>query len=216
MYQIAIDGPSGAGKSTVAKALAKALQILYLDTGAMYRALTYYALKNSVELADEQAIIALLEDFELNFNNDTVMVNDEDVTEQIRQTNVTTHVSQVAAIKQVRDFMVAKQREIAHHKSIVLDGRDIGTVVLPDAKFKFYITASDFVRAKRRYDEQIQRGYDVTLESVLNDMKRRDRFDSSRQYAPLKVADDAEVIDSSDMTVEQVVAYIVEQVRNET
>ncbi len=215
MYQIAIDGPSGAGKSTVAKALAKALQILYLDTGAMYRALTYYALKHSIDLADEQAIIALLTDFKLNFSGSTVLVNNEDVTEQIRQTRVTTHVSQVAAIKKVRDFMVTKQREIANRKSIVLDGRDIGTVVLPDAKFKFFITASDFVRAKRRYNEQIQRGYDVTFDSVLSDMQRRDKFDSSRQYAPLKVADDAVVIDTTEMTVEQVVAYIVEQVHNE-
>ncbi len=216
MYQIAIDGPAGAGKSTVAKLLAKKLKILYLDTGAMYRALTCYALEQAIDLNDNQAVVALLNDFELKFDRDAVIVNGEDVTEAIRQSSVTSHVSQISAIKEVRDFMVTKQREIAGHKSIVLDGRDIGTVVLPDAQFKFYVTASDIERAKRRYNEQIHRGYAVTFESVLNDIRKRDLFDSSRKHAPLSVAADAEIVDTTELSVEQVVEKIIEKVKNET
>ncbi len=216
MYQIAIDGPAGAGKSTVAKLLAKQLKILYLDTGAMYRALTYFALKQAITINDDQAVIALLNDFDLKFNSDAVFVNGEDVTEAIRQSTVTSHVSQISAIKEVRDFMVAKQREIASRKSIVLDGRDIGTVVLPDAKFKFYVTASDIERAKRRYNEQIQRGYDVSLDDILNDIRKRDLFDSSRKHAPLSVAADAEIIDTTELSIEQVVETIIKKVNNET
>ncbi len=216
MYQIAIDGPSGAGKSTVAKALAKKLNILYLDTGAMYRSLTYYVLKQAVEINNSQAIVALLDDFDLKFDGDNVVVNGEDITKAIRQTAVTTRVSEVSAIKEVRDFMVDLQRKIAGRQSIILDGRDIGTVVLPDAKFKFYITASAKTRAKRRYDEQLKRGDDVTFETVLNDMRRRDQFDSTRQHAPLKAADDAEIIDTTELTIDQVVAIISEKVYNET
>ncbi len=215
MYQIAIDGPSGAGKSTVAKALAKQLNILYLDTGAMYRALTYFALQRRVETADSAAVLALLADFTIEFKDDAVYCEGVDVSDAIRTAAVTTRVSEVSAIEQVRTYMVKRQREIAGQRACVLDGRDIGTVVLPNAKYKYYITASDFVRAKRRYDEQLLRGYDVTLEDVLKDIRRRDLYDSTRQHAPLKVADDALVIDTTNLTVAQVVAKILENVKEE-
>ncbi len=215
MYQIAIDGPSGAGKSTVAKALAKQLNILYLDTGAMYRALTHFALQRAVDTTDQAAVIALLDDFDIAFEAGQVVVNGAVVGAELRSTAVTARVSEVSAIAAVRDFMVAAQRRIAAAKSCVLDGRDIGTVVLVDAEYKFYITASDFVRAKRRFDEQLQCGYDVTFEEVLKDIRRRDLYDSTRRHSPLKIADDAVVIDSSNLTAAQVVAQIVEAVKHE-
>ncbi len=216
MYQIAIDGPSGAGKSTVAKQLAKQLKILYLDTGAMYRTLTLFALQRGINAITPQAIIDLLPDFTVEFKDDKVYCNGSDVSDEIRSTGVTTRVSEVSAIKQVRDYMVEAQRKIAGSRSCVLDGRDIGTVVLPNAKYKFFITASDFTRAKRRYDEQIKRGYDITFEEVLKDIRRRDLYDSSRQHAPLKVADNSIVLDTTDLTVDQVVAQILDKIKDET
>ncbi len=209
MYQIAIDGPSGAGKSTVAKALAKHLNIQYLDTGAMYRALTYRALQQSVDVANSAAVIGLLDDLKIDFNGAEVLLNGKNVTAQIRQAAVTLQVSAVSAIKEVRQYMVAEQRRIAQLRSSVLDGRDIGSVVLPNADYKFYITASDLTRAKRRHAELLAKGDNATLDGVLNDMRRRDAYDSSRQFAPLKVAEGAVVIDTTTLTVEQVVAKIV-------
>ncbi len=216
MYQIAIDGPAGAGKSTVAKALAEKLFITYLDTGAMYRALTYFLLQNAVDIGDETAVVRALKKFDISYRDKSILVAGLIVDELIRSEHISRNVSAVAALQPVRQFMVAKQRDIAKRRSIVLDGRDIGSVVLVDAQFKYFITASPEIRAKRRYEEQLAKGADVVYEKVLSDIMARDTFDSRRAHSPLVVADDAEIIDSSEMTVEEVVNYIYQKVKDET
>lgn len=211
--QICLDGPSGSGKSTLAKALAKALDITYLDTGAMYRSFTYHCLEGQVDVLDEEAVIEALKSFKLRIIKDQFLVNDMDVSQKIREERISQNVSAVSSYGPVRDAMVMLQREIGAGQPIVMDGRDIGTVVLPDAPYKFYIVASAHERAKRRYLEQKAKGFDVDLETILADMERRDYLDSSRDIAPLKPADDAIHIDTSDMTIDQVVAKLLSYIK---
>ncbi len=211
---IAIDGPASAGKSTIAKKVAEKLGYIYLDTGAMYRTLTYAALSTGGDLHDEEALNKLLQGIKITFSTaekemQRVFLNDEDVTELIRSEEVTQNVSLVASFAKVRQEMVARQKSIARSGGIVMDGRDIGTVVLPDADVKIFMTATAEERALRRYKENIAKGMTASLEELTDDMKRRDHLDSTRTISPLKKADDAIVLDSTHMEIDEVVQKIL-------
>jgi CMP/dCMP kinase len=211
---IAIDGPAAAGKSTVAKMIAKRLSYIYIDTGAMYRALTYRALQQGIALDDEQALISLLKDtyIELRPSHEgqLVLVNGEDVTNVIRSKEVTNAVSLVAKHPLVREEMVARQRELAKNGGVVMDGRDIGTHVLPNAEVKVFLKASVEERARRRHKENIARGFPSDLETLKKEIARRDQLDSEREVAPLKKAEDAIEIDTTSLSIEEVVERIME------
>lgn len=215
LLTIAIDGPAGAGKSTIAKIIAKKLKITYLDTGAMYRAFTYLAIEENVAHDDKEGIDKLLGNTKIDISYDEIYINDKNVTKEIRYENIDKNVSNYAAIKQVREKMVDLQREIASGKSVIMDGRDIGSVVLPDAKFKFYLDATPEERAKRRYLQNKQRGKKQSYDEILEDIKRRDKIDSTREESPLVVAKDAIVIDSSSMTVNQTVNHLIKIITSE-
>ena len=215
---IAIDGPAGAGKSTVAKLIAKELGFLYIDTGAMYRALTLKVLENKIALDDIARIIELAKNTRVELRNNQfysqeVLVDGKDVTAEIRQPRITQFVSDIAKIKGVREVMLALQRNSAKQGNVVLDGRDIGTVVFPNADKKFYIDAEFKERVKRRYKELNELGQNVTLKDIDSDLRNRDTIDSTRQFAPLKKAEDATYIDTTNMTVEQVVNELLNYIR---
>ncbi len=209
---IAIDGPAGSGKSTLAKSLARDFHIIHIDTGAMYRACALKVLESGVDIENETAVYDLL----LGVKIDVDYVNEEqitmldgvDVSEAIRRPYVSMAASTVSKYRSVRYHLTDKQREIAKRKSCVLDGRDIGTFVLPDADFKFFLTADPHVRAKRRFDELTANGYQVDFDQILEEIQRRDEQDSTRAFAPLKKADDAVELDTSNMTIEEVLAEI--------
>jgi len=214
---ITIDGPSGTGKSTIAKLLAERLGFVFFDTGAMYRALTYQILKEHIPLDDQDKISALLRDF--NFRIETLSnekkyyVGDEEVTEQIRSQKVTKHVSEVAALQVVRDSLVHMQRRFAENSDSVFEGRDMGTVVFPNAQLKIYFTASSEIRADRRYHEFLSKhsaeAHHLTKQQVHEDIIRRDAYDSSRQISPLRPAEDAYLLDTSHLTIDEVVEHIL-------
>lgn len=211
---IAIDGPASAGKSTIAKKVAEKLGYIYLDTGAMYRTLTYAALSNEVDLQDEEALHKLLQGIRITFSTaenemQRVFLNDEDVTESIRSDEVTQNVSLVSSFAKVREEMVARQKSIAQSGGVVMDGRDIGTVVLPDAEVKIFMTATAEERALRRYKENVAKGMTTSLEELTEDMKRRDHLDSTRSVSPLKKAEDAIVLDSTHLEIDEVVKQIL-------
>jgi len=209
---IAIDGPAGAGKSTVAKQLAQKLGIYYLDTGAMYRAFTLYVLDQKVDLNNLEAIKDLLTDFELSFNEDRILVNGKDVTREIRSERVTENVSYISSLDFVRKKMVALQREIGKNKSIVAEGRDIGTVVFPNTKYKFYLDASIEERAKRRLlDEKNTSKSD--FKTLVEKIRKRDLYDSTRENSPLKKAPDAIYIDTTRMNIDEVVNFIINKIK---
>ena len=209
---IALDGPAGSGKSTAARNLARELDILCLDTGAMYRACALACREAGVAVSDGDAVCALIGKTDLRVEyrdgRQVTMLGDRDVSEEIRSPGMSQLASEVSALACVRSAMVAMQRRIASEMSCVLDGRDIGTNVLPDARYKFFVTASDEVRARRRLEEDRAKGYDVRYEDVLRDIRERDRRDSERAIAPLKCAEDAVVVDTSDMSPEEVVQFI--------
>lgn len=219
MLNIAIDGPAGAGKSTVAKAVAKKLNIIYLDTGAMYRATAYYALQHSVDVADADAVKRILDDVNMEIAYDEsgaqqIFVNDVNTTPHLREHYMSKAASDISAHECVRYKMVELQRIFAKTHDVVLDGRDIGTFVLPDANCKIYMIASPEERATRRLNELIEKNIQVgDYESVLNDINQRDYNDSHRKIAPLKQADDAVKIDTTDMTVEQVIDKVISIVK---
>ncbi|SMB94418.1 cytidylate kinase [Desulfonispora thiosulfatigenes DSM 11270] len=219
--QVTIDGPAGAGKSSVSKILAQRLGYVYIDTGAMYRTLTYSAIKEKVDFSDIDSIIKLLTSIEINFGLDQetgtqkVFCNDQDVTDLIRSPEVNQKVSIIAAILEVRNIMVLRQREIAQNNNVVMDGRDIGTVVLPNAKYKFYLTASLEERAKRRAKELEAKGYKIDLEKLIVEIKTRDNMDTQREYSPLKPASDAIIIDSSKINLEQVIGSIINYIKED-
>ncbi len=214
ILSIAVDGPAGSGKSTVAKAVAKNLGITYLDTGAMYRVVTLDVLKKDVSLNDLDAIRQLLDEISIEFRKEGLFLNGEDVTLEIRNDIVANHVSDVAAIGLVRERMVAMQRDIAKGQSIIMDGRDIGTHVLKDASHKFYLVASVEERAKRRLLEFEAQGIDITLEELMKDIERRDNIDSSREINPLRQAEDAILVDTTKMTIDEVISFIMAEVRD--
>ena len=209
---IAIDGPASAGKSTVAKILAKDLGYVYCDTGAMYRALTYQALQFKIDPTDEQALVSLLKKMELSFEpsekKQKVFVNHIEVTEAIRQPDVTNLVSVVAAHSEVRKELVKRQKKIADQGKIVMDGRDIGTAVLPHAEVKIFLVASVDERADRRYKENLSNGVNTPLDTLKQEIAERDYKDSHRTVSPLKQAEDAILVDTTGLGIEQVVQKI--------
>jgi cytidylate kinase len=217
MLNIAIDGPAGAGKSTVAKLLAKQLNIIYLDTGAMYRAIALKAIEQGVDVSDTDALSVLLEDTDIDISyvdeQQHVLLDGRDVTDIIRTPEVSDGASKVAVIPAVRLKLVELQRRIARMHDVVMDGRDIGTFVLPNADVKFYLTASIEERAKRRLEEMRARGYGHSLDDVIDDIRARDKNDSEREFAPLRKADDAILIDSTDKTVDEVVEEMLSFIR---
>lgn len=211
--KVAIDGPAGAGKSTIARLAAAQLAYIYVDTGAMYRAITWYALERGIEAHDAQAISSLLPGIELELvpaaNGQQVMVNGEDVTGLLRTAAVNAQVSQVSQIAEVRRKLTAMQRHLAEAGGVVMDGRDIGTQVMPDAELKIYLTATVEERARRRQRELDAAGEYIALDTLQRQIAARDDADRGREISPLRQADDAVYIDSSDMTIEQVVGRIV-------
>ena len=213
MLNIALDGPSGSGKSTVAGILAKKLDILHLDTGAMYRACALEALKRNIDCLDEDAVKGFIGDIDLvikyeNGGQKTIL-DGEDVSLKIRDNKVSLMSSNISSLPIVREKMVEMQRKVAAENPCILDGRDIGTVVLPHAEYKFFITATSEVRARRRFNELTEKGQQVDYEQLLQEMIKRDYNDSHRKIAPLKQADDAILIDTSNMTVSEVVEKIL-------
>lgn len=215
IFSVAIDGPAGAGKSTVAKAVAKALNAAYLDTGAMYRTMGLYMAEHGHRRPEAIAEAARTPDLRVEFRDGVqrMFLDGEDVTERIRTPEAAATASKVSAVGAVRERLVDLQREIARGQSVVMDGRDIGTVVLPDATVKIYLTASCEVRAKRRFNELTQAGKEIAYEQVLDDIVQRDYNDAHRAVSPMRQADDAVRVDTSEMTRDEVVADIVRRVR---
>lgn len=217
MINIAIDGPSGAGKSTIARLVADELGFLYIDTGALYRSIGVAALRKNIEPTDSEKVIELLPHLKITLGFidgiQHVFLNGEDVSEEIRLPASSMAASNVSAISEVRSFLFDLQKNLAAENNCIMDGRDIGTVVLPNAEVKIFLTASAEIRAKRRYDELIQNGNNVDFESVLTDIKQRDYNDTHRSVAPLKQADDAVLLDCSDLSLEEVKNEIIKIIR---
>ena len=216
---IAIDGPAGAGKSTAAKIIAEKLGILYLDTGAMYRAIGLKALRLGIDTHDAERIAAMLPDTAVTVKyidgSQNIFLDGENVTPYIRENKVSMAASDVSAIPAVRVKLVELQRDIARNNDCILDGRDIGTYVLPSAEYKFYITATAEERAKRRHKELTDKGVDISYESVLKDIAERDKNDSTRAFAPLKKADDAFEFDTTTMSIDEVVKRLLARINCE-
>jgi cytidylate kinase len=210
LFSIAIDGPAGAGKSTVAKIIAEKLNMVYIDTGAMYRAITLLALREKAE--NEPEIIKIAENININIEDNRIFVGKEDVTDKIRDLLVSQKVSQIAAIPSVRDIMAKIQRRIAAQNSVVMDGRDIGTTVLPNARYKFYLTANLHERAMRRYRQYNEGKNDIELSKVEEEIINRDRLDQERACSPLAIAKDAIIIDTTDKTISEVVNEILNHI----
>ena len=211
---IAIDGPAASGKSTIAKQIAKKLNITYIDTGAMYRGVTLAILKRGIDVENVQEIRNILNNIELDFNFvngvQHLFLDGQDAEEEIRSIEVSQNVSAVSALDFVREKLVDLQRKMAEKQSVVMDGRDIGTVVLPKADFKFFFIASPEIRAQRRYDENIARGINTqTFEELKQDIIRRDEYDSTREHSPLKQADDAIAVDTGLLSIEENVEYVL-------
>ena len=213
-YKIAIDGPSGTGKSTTAKKLAKDLSFIYIDTGAMYRAVGLYCVKNNIDIEDEETIKNNLDNIDINIfykdGTQEIELNHEIVSKEIRENHISHCASVVSQYKDVREKLVSLQQNLAKKNSVIMDGRDIGTVVLPDADLKIYLIASDEERAKRRYKELLEKGQDVEYDTILKELKERDYRDSHRENSPLKRADDAIELDNTNMTIEEVVNKVKE------
>jgi len=206
-FIIAIDGFSSCGKSTVAKAIAKKLNFVFVDSGAMYRAVTLYFLRNAIDFTDTEAVITALANIHIDFIPNTdktqILLNGEDISDEIRQMEVSEKVSEVSAIKEVRHAMVAQQQQLGARRDIVMDGRDIGTTVFPDADLKIFMTADPLVRANRRFAELTAKGEQVTLEEIQENLAHRDHIDSTREESPLRQAEDAIVLDNSSLSQDQ-------------
>ena len=209
---IGIDGPAGSGKTTVAKLLAKKLGIFYLDTGAMYRALTLKAIEKKIDLSDQDALKEIAEELNLEFKEDKVYLDCLDVSDQIRTPLIDKSISPVVALPEVRAVMVKLQRNMVAKGDFVVEGRDITTVVFPDAKYKFYLDASPEIRAKRRFKELSQKGIDVNFQELDQDLKRRDNADKTREISPLRVSEDAIVIDTTNLTILETAEEILEHI----
>jgi len=213
---IAIDGPGGAGKSTIAKLLAKKLNYLHLDTGAMYRAVTLAAINENIDFDDKEKLIKLAKKISITFNkNGEIILNDKNVSQEIRSSEVNAHVSKIAAVKGVRKVLVEKQQNLAQKNRVVMDGRDITTVVLPGAEHKFFLTASLAERAKRRYQEMRSKNNDADLEEIKKSIARRDKLDSEREHSPLKKAEDAVLIDTTELSIDEVLKKMISLIEGE-
>jgi len=214
---IAIDGYSSCGKSTVARALAKKLHLIYVDSGAMYRAVTLYLLRNNIEVTDTEKVLEALENIHLNFHSRDyhthITLNDEEVSEEIRQMPVSENVSEVSALKVVRKEMVKQQQRLGKSKDIVMDGRDIGTTVFPDAQVKIFMTADPNIRAARRYKELIAKGEHITLEEIFENLAHRDYLDTTRKESPLVRADDAIILDNTHLSEDEQLEFVLEKVK---
>ncbi len=217
---VAIDGPAAAGKSTSAKKVARELGFTHLDTGAMYRCVTLSVLRDQITLDNESALSQLLNELDIRcekLNEELVFyLNGEDVSDEIRKAEVTSYVSTVSAVSQVRNALVRVQRNIAKNQDCVVEGRDIGTIVFPDAKFKFFLVADDFVRARRRQLDLIAIGEEKSIAVLVEEIRQRDFLDSERSNSPLRKADDAIEIDTSKMTFDEQVAFMVNRVKNDS
>jgi len=215
---VAIDGPAATGKSTSAKLVAQKLGFTYMDTGAMYRCITLSVLRNHISLADEEALQLLIQEMDMHFertdDNLVVRLNKEDVSTLIRKPEVTSHVSAVSALPQVRNHMVDIQRKIAKNQDCVIEGRDIGTIVFPKADVKFFLVADDIIRARRRQLDLKAIGEEKTIDELVEEICRRDRFDSERSHSPLKKADDAVEVDTSQLTIDEQVDFMVNRIMN--
>ncbi len=211
---IAIDGPAGSGKSTISKEISEELGITYLDTGAMYRLFTLKVLKEGISFNESEKIKELLENLNINIENDRFYLDGEDVTEKIRTYQVSDNVSKIADLKEVREKMVLLQREFSKSKDVILDGRDIGTVVFPDADVKIFLVAEPMERAKRRYRELKEKGEDVSLDEIFKNIMERDKIDSNRDTAPLRKAADAVEIDTTKMDIKDVKKEILTVYKN--
>ncbi|MCI7000044.1 MAG: (d)CMP kinase [Clostridiales bacterium] len=221
IYSVAVDGPSGAGKSTLSKAVARELGIVYVDTGAIYRTIGYYIFREGIDPKDAGAVVAALPliHVDMCYSEDGLqhmLLNGEDVTEQIRLPEISMYASAVSAIPPVRDYLLEMQRDMARRSSVIMDGRDIGTVVLPDAQVKIFLTADVEVRARRRTAELELRGTPKPFEQVLEEMKQRDWADSHRDAAPLQEAEDAIRVDTTDMDFQQSKEAIMQVIRRRT
>lgn len=216
--KIAIDGPASSGKSTVAKLLAEDFNLVYVDTGAMYRSLTYAAIHTETPIDDEEKLMQLLNQTEITFERvaegQLVYVNNQEVTDKIRGNDVTNNVSVVSSFEKIREELVNQQREIAKDSGVVMDGRDIGTVVLPEADVKIFLVASVNERAQRRHLENIEKGFDSNLEKIKEEIQARDEFDSNREISPLKQAKDAILLDTTSLSIAEVVKECKKIVKN--
>lgn len=222
MYNIAIDGPAGAGKSSIAKALSKKLGFVYIDTGAMYRAVALFFLENGIKDSSDNETDKLLDKLDINIKytdgEQRVFLNNVDVSDKLRQEEIGKLASRFSAVKSVREKLVALQRKLAKKENVIMDGRDIGTVVLPNADLKIYLSAGSKVRAKRRYLELIEKGFDraaLDEKAIENEIIKRDEADMNREISPLKKAEDAYCLDTSDMTFNEVVSKILDMVEKE-
>ncbi len=213
MHSIAIDGPAGAGKSTIAKMVAKKLDFIYVDTGAMYRAMALYFIRNQIGDKEEEKIAAACKEIQVSLTYENgeqqVILNGENVNAYIRTEEVSMMTSNISKYPAVRETLLSLQRDLAKSSNVIMDGRDIGTCVLPDATAKIYLTASSAERARRRYKEQNERGLECDLQEIERDIIARDEQDMNREIAPLRQAKDAVLVDSSDMTIEEVVEEII-------
>ena len=211
-FQIAIDGPSATGKSTLAKALAKELSFIYIDTGAMYRAVGLYNIRKNIDLNNEADVVNTLKDISIDIKyidkEQRIFLNGEDVSNQIREEKVGTAASIVSTYKKVREVLVNIQRSLANVQNVIMDGRDIGTVVLPNASLKIFLTASSEERTKRRYLELKEKGKDVSIEDVAKELKERDERDTKRANSPLTKAEDAILVDTTNMNIEKTIKHI--------
>ena len=220
IYNIAIDGPAGAGKSTIARRVAKELSFIYVDTGAMYRAMALYLLRREVNKDDTEQIGNICQDAEISIEyqngEQIVLLNDENVNSYLRTEEVGNMASVSSAVPRVREKLLSLQRKLAGDMSVVMDGRDIGTTILPDADVKIYLTASSLTRAKRRYLELQEKGTVCNLDEIQKDIEERDQRDMNREISPLRQAEDAVLVDSSDLTIQQVVDRILQIFRSKT
>lgn len=214
---MAIDGYSSCGKSTLAKALAKKLHFIYVDSGAMYRAVTLYFLRNNTNLKDHDLIIDALEHIDLNFHSrdyqSHILLNGEEVSDEIRQMPVSENVSIIAAIKEVRKAMVRKQQKMGKSKNMVMDGRDIGTTVFPEAQVKLFMTADPKIRAERRFNELRANGENISLEDIFDNLAHRDFLDTTREESPLTRANDAIILDNTNLTEQEQLDFALEKIR---
>jgi len=213
IFRVAIDGPSGAGKSTIAKAVAKKLGIDYIDTGAMYRAVGYKIKQLDVNMYDKDKLADMLADTDIDFVNGDIVLDGIVINDKIRTSEISQMASKCSALQEVREKLVEIQRGMGTRKSVIMDGRDIGTNVLKDAEYKIFLTASADERADRRHKELIEKGEDISFEEVLNDIKKRDHNDMTRALNPLRKADDAIEIDTTGLNIDEVIQRVLEEVK---